>query len=111
VPPALAKTRSLTPTLTSAALLIAAALATTACQGGLSMNGAAPQPVAGFVTDEPAFDKFISTRPTPEEFRRVYPDVTLVLPGQIATKELRFNNSRYFAQTDDQGRITGGRFQ
>jgi hypothetical protein len=99
------------PTLTSAALLMVAALATTACQGGLSMNGAAPQPVAGFVTEMPAFDKFIATRPTPEEFRRVYPDVTLVLPGQIATKELRFNNSRYFAQIDDQGRITGGRFQ
>jgi hypothetical protein len=58
-----------------------------------------------------AFDQFIATRPTPEEFRRVYPDVTLVLPGQIATKELRFNNSRYFAQLDEQNRISGGRFQ
>jgi hypothetical protein len=99
------------PTLTRAAAIVAVALFATACQGGLSMNGSTAQPVAGYVTDVPAFDKFIATRPTPEEFRRVYPDVTLVLPGQIATKELRFNNSRYFAQIDDQNRITGGRFQ
>lgn len=92
--------------------LLAAALALSACQGGLSMNGAADrQPVAGYVTDMPAFEEFVAARPAPEEFRRVYPDVTLVLPGQIATKELRFNNSRYFAQLDEQGRITGGKFQ
>lgn len=91
--------------------LLAAALAVGACQGGLSMSSSTPQPVAGHVTDMPAFDRFIASEPTPDEFRRVYPDVTLVLPGQIATKELRFDNSRYFAQLDEQGRITGGRFQ
>jgi hypothetical protein len=99
------------PHLARALVLVAVALFTTACQGGLSMNGTTAQPVAGYVTDLPAFEQFIAARPTPEEFRRVYPDVTLVLPGQIASKELRFNNSRYFAQLDDQNRITGGRFQ
>lgn len=93
------------------ALAMAAALAVTACQGVPSMNGPTVKPVAGFVTDEATFQKFIVTQPTPDEFRRVYPDVTLILPGQIATKELRFNNSRYFAQLDEQGRVTGGRFQ
>ncbi|MES0875235.1 hypothetical protein [Sinimarinibacterium thermocellulolyticum] len=89
---------------------LAIVLGLAACQGGLSMNHDAP-PVAGFVTDMKAFDAFIATRPTPEAFRRTYPDVTLVLPGQIATKELRFDNSRYFAQLDEQGRISGGKFQ
>ncbi|WP_366449853.1 hypothetical protein [Fontimonas thermophila] len=75
------------------------------------MNRALPEPVPGYVTDVPVFERFIALRPTPEEFRRVYPDVTLVLPGQIATKELRLNNSRYFAELDEDGRIIGGRFQ
>lgn len=92
--------------------LLAAVLALAACQGGLAMNNAtAPEPVAGFVTDMAAFEAFIATKPTTDEFRRVYPDVTLVLPGQIATKELRFNNSRYFPQVDSFGHITGGKFQ
>lgn len=66
--------------------------------------------VSGFVTDLVGFDQFIALRPTPEQFRARYPDVHLVLPGQIATKELRMNNSRYFAQLDAEGRISGGRF-
>ena len=68
-------------------------------------------PIAGFVTDTAAFDAFIATTPTPEQFKARYPDVTLALPGSINTKEMRMNNSRYFAQLDAQGRITGGRFQ
>lgn len=70
-------------------------------------------PVAGFIveSERPAFDAFIATRPTPEAFRARYPDVTLVLPGMIATKEMRMNFSRYFAQLDEAGRIVGGRFQ
>ncbi|WP_370305135.1 hypothetical protein [Sinimarinibacterium flocculans] len=91
--------------------LLAATLALVACQGGFPMSASAPQPVAGKVTDVSAFEAFIATRPTPEAFRQTYPDVTLVLPGQIATKELRFDNSRYFAQLDEQGRIVGGKFQ
>ena len=69
-----------------------------------------PDPVAGHVTDMVAFNTFIATHPTPERFRRAYPDVVLILPGQIATREFRMNNSRYFAELDKDGRITGGKF-
>lgn len=66
----------------------------------------------GNVRDVPAFREFISEyEPTPEQLRQVYPDITLVLPGDIATKELRMNNSRFFAKLDDEGRIVDGRFQ
>jgi len=68
-------------------------------------------PIAGFVSDMPRFERFIATTPTPEQFRHAYPDVQLVMPGDITTREFRSNNSRYFAELDDSGRITGGRFQ
>lgn len=70
----------------------------------------APTAVHGFVTDMATFDAFIATHPTPDEFRAAYPDVTLVLPGDVATRELRSNDSRYFAEVDANGRITGGKF-
>ena len=70
----------------------------------------APAPVHGFVTDVSAFNTFIATHPTAEQFRAAYPDVQLVLPGDVATRELRSNNSRYFAEVDANGRITGGKF-
>lgn len=72
---------------------------------------AAPAPVHGFVTDTAAFEKFIASRPTADQFRAAYPDVLLVLPGQPATMEMRYNNSRYFAEVDGDGRIHGGKFQ
>lgn len=65
----------------------------------------------GSVTDLVAFEAFIANRPTPAQFRQRYPDVLLVLPGDIATFELRGDNSRYFAELDDARRISGGRFQ
>lgn len=65
----------------------------------------------GFVTDLTAFESFIASRPTPDQFRQRYPDVLLVLPGDISTFELRGDNSRYFAEVDDEGCITGGHFQ
>lgn len=71
---------------------------------------ATPAPVHGFVTDMTAFDAFIATHPTPDQFKTAYPDVLLVLPGTIATREMRSNNSRYFAELDANGRITGGKF-
>lgn len=71
---------------------------------------ATPVPVHGFVTDLKAFDAFIATHPTPEQFRTAYPDVLLVTPGMPSTRELRNNNSRYFAELDKDGRITGGKF-
>ena len=69
-----------------------------------------PTPVHGLVTDMTAFDAFIAAHPTPEQFKAAYPDVLLVLPGTIATREMRSNNSRYFAEVDANGRITGGKF-
>lgn len=71
---------------------------------------AAPGAVHGFVSDMTAFDAFIATRPTADQFHAMYPDVLLVLPGTVATREFRTNNSRYFAELDKDGRITGGKF-
>lgn len=90
------------------ALLSLAACAAPPTAGDSAMSTA---PVAGFVTDLPSFEQFIATAPTPEQFRARYPDVTLVLPGSMASKEFRMNNSRYFATLDAAGRISGGRFQ
>lgn len=63
------------------------------------------------VEDLAAFERFIATQPTPADFRTRYAGVALVLPGQIATKEFRTDRSRYFAELNAAGRITGGRFQ
>ena len=87
--------------------------------GGAALAGCCTTPAAtevvaavpGKVTDVAAFDAFIGTRPTPAQFRARYPDVVLVLPGEIATKEMRLDRSRYFADLDADGRIRGGRFQ
>lgn len=85
-------------------------LATIACQQNTPQSDAPPPPVAGNVTDLDAFAGFIAGKPTPEQFKAAYPDVVLVLPGQIATREFRMNNSRYFAELDGDGRISGGKF-
>ena len=53
---------------------------------------------------------FLATRPTPDEFRARYPHTTLVLPGDITTREMRYDCSRFFADTDIDGRVVGGRF-
>lgn len=94
-------------TLFFTAVLGGAALV--ACQ---TSPAAQPQlhPVAGFVTDMKAFDAFIATRPTAAQFHAAYPDVTLVTPDMMSTREMRQNNSRYFPKLDDQGRIVGGSF-
>lgn len=95
--------------LAALALLSLAACAAPPTNGESSTVSTTP--IAGFVADLTAFEQFIATAPTPEQFRARYPDVTLVLPGSIASKELRMNNSRYFATLDAAGRISGGRFQ
>lgn len=97
--------------LFACALLAGAALFATACrtaETGPAAEAAVVMP--GKVGDLPAFERFIAAKPTPEQFAARYPDVRLVLPGQIATKEFRSDNSRYFAETDAQGRIVGGKF-
>ena len=85
-------------------------LAAIACQQNSPQSDSPPPPVAGNVTDLHAFARFITGKPTPEQFRAAYPHVVLVLPGQIATREFRMTNSRYFAELDGDGRISGGKF-
>lgn len=63
------------------------------------------------IKDLGAFSEFIATRPTPAALRARFPGLTVVLPGEIATKEFRTDNSRYFAELDSDGRVIGGRFQ
>lgn len=90
---------------------VAAAMALGACSPqNDSVTVADPKPVTGVVTDTDAFARFIGSRPTAEAFRKAYPDVTLVMPGDISTREMRHDNSRYFAEVDENGRISGGRF-
>jgi hypothetical protein len=91
-----------------ACVAFAAALGLAACRHDAVSEQA---PVPGAVTDVAAFEHFIAGKPTPEQFRHVYPDVRLVLPGDISTRELRLDKSRYFAELDDSGRIVGGRFR
>ena len=90
-----------------APVVLAIALSLCACQSTAPVT---PTPVHGFVTDTKTFDAFIATHPTPEQFKTAYPDVLLVLPGTIATREMRSDNSRYFPELDANGRITGGKF-
>lgn len=88
-------------------LIVLGVAVLSACQ---TTPAAQPRPVAGFVTDMKAFDAFIATRPTPEQFRAAYPDVLLVTPDMMSTREMRQNNSRYFPKFDAEGRIVGGSF-
>jgi len=91
---------------------LAVCAACTTPETAADTNPAMPQDaMPGRVTDLSAFDAFVALRPTPDQFRARYPDVRLVLPGEIATKELRMDNSRYFASLDAEGRIDGGKFQ
>ncbi len=62
------------------------------------------------VDDVASFEAFIATRPTLDAFAARYPAVLLVRPGMISTREFRSDRSRYFPDLDDEGRITGGRF-
>lgn len=90
-----------------APIVLATMLAFAGCH---DMTHATPAPVHGFVTDLSAFDVFIGTHPTPDQFRATYPDVQLVMPGTMTTLEFRSNNSRYYPELDKDGRITGGHF-
>ena len=92
-------------------VVLAGGLHLTACAQPMNQaQTTATQPLRGKVTDMTAFERYIATKPTPAQFRAQYPDLTLVLPGDIATKEFRMDNSRYFAELDADGRIVGGKF-
>lgn len=68
-------------------------------------------PLRTRVTDLPAFEAYVATRPTPDALRARYPGLAVVMPGDITTKEMRGDNSRYFVELDAEGRVAGGRFQ
>ncbi|KAF1004972.1 MAG: hypothetical protein GAK28_03599 [Luteibacter sp.] len=70
-----------------------------------------PVPARCGVTDLNEFAAFIAGKPTPAEFRAFYSCVSLVLPGDITTLEMRYDNSRYHAKLDQHGRIVGGSFR
>jgi len=62
------------------------------------------------VVNMDSFEAFISTHPTAEEFKKMYPGVQLMMPGMISTMEIRYDNTRFFPQLDKDGRIIGGDF-
>lgn len=100
------------------ALLMAAPLAATAQTGSSQTTrgvhaGGVLVPAGGScgVTDLVSFAQFIAGRPTISAFQAAYGCVHLVLPGDFSTRELRNDNSRYFAEVDSFGRIVGGYFQ
>ena len=98
-------------------LLLLTPIALAACTPPASQPEPAPPvptveaPVRTQVTDLDAFKAFIATRPAPEALRQRYPGLTVVMPGDISTRELRSDNSRYFVELDAEGRVAGGRFQ
>ena len=62
------------------------------------------------VVDMAGFETFIATHPTPEQFKKMYPGVLLMLPGMMSTMEIRYDNTRFFPQMDSSGHIIGGDF-
>jgi hypothetical protein len=63
---------------------------------------------ASSIGDHDRFYAFVESRPTPEQFQSAYPDVWLILPGDIVSREVCSQYYRYVAELDAQGRITGG---
>ncbi|HWU69000.1 MAG TPA: hypothetical protein VN046_09000 [Stenotrophobium sp.] len=93
-------------------LAVSASIALSACAFYPSADAQQASPWRGPVSiaGMDAFRQFMSSDPTPAQFREQYPDVQLVLPGDVTTKELRSDNSRYFAQLNQAGRIVSGKF-
>ncbi|WP_019583998.1 hypothetical protein [Thioalkalivibrio sp. ALE16] len=97
---------------TPALVVVVLALGVGACSAYTAETQAdGPEPRPGTVEQMNPFLHFLESRPTPEEFKRVYPDVMLVLPGDIVTQEYRTDNSRFFAELDADGRIHDGEFR
>lgn len=66
---------------------------------------------SSIVNDLPALHAFVQARPTPEEFQQAYPDVWLILPGDIVTREVCSQYYRFVAELDAEGRISGGNLE
>jgi hypothetical protein len=96
-------------------VLLATVLVLAACNRGAAPTGTAEgacvrQPAGMAATPSASFRDFLATRPTPAAFRAHYPDMTLVMPGDIVTREFRFDCTRFFADLDNEGHVVGGRF-
>jgi hypothetical protein len=101
--------------MTMRSILLATTVMLAACNRDVAAGSAAEgacvrQPSGMPATPSASFRDFLATRPTPAAFRAHYTDITLVMPGDIATRELRFDCSRFFADTDNDGHVVGGRF-
>jgi len=62
----------------------------------------------GNLDDRAALHAFIQSRPTPAEFQEAYPDVWLILPGDIVSRDVCSQYYRFIAELDSNGRISGG---
>ncbi|PTR32661.1 hypothetical protein C8J98_105215 [Luteibacter sp. OK325] len=49
-------------------------------------------------------------KPTLVELKADFSCLTIIMPGQATTLEYRHDNSRFYAKTDEYGRIVGGGF-
>ncbi|KAG9606229.1 hypothetical protein KCV01_g5801, partial [Aureobasidium melanogenum] len=92
------------------ALFVAVPAIATAQAASAATEQSSVRPVRCSVTDLDQFASFVAGKPTAVEFRAAYSCVQLVLPGDVTTMEMRYDNSRYFAQLDSHGRIVGGNF-
>lgn len=93
--------RSLIVLSLSAALLAAPATAST-------QQPHEPEAAAGISKDISELPAFVASRPTPEEFQQAFPDVWLILPGDIVSREVCSEYYRFIAELDGDGRIKGG---
>ena len=62
----------------------------------------------GNLDDRSALHAFIQSRPTPEEFQEAYPEIWLILPGDIVSRDVCSQYYRFIAELDANGRIRGG---
>lgn len=67
-----------------------------------------PDPAADTAKDMAELPAFVAARPTPEEFQQAFPDVWLILPGDIVSRDVCSQYYRFIAELDPQGRISGG---
>lgn len=55
-------------------------------------------------------NQLIGERLTLKEFSNKLPNIHVVGPGDIVTMDIRTNNSRFFADVDENGIVIGGHF-
>ena len=96
--------RSLIVLSLSAALLAAPATAST-------QQPHEPEAVADVAKDISELPAFVASRPTPEEFQQAFPDVWLILPGDIVSRDVCSQYYRFVAELDTKGRISGGNLE